>query len=544
LNALSRSLHEPGQNRSLIPAVRRHITTDRLLLLAAISLMCVGAIFRLAEYFFNRSLWLDESFLALNILDHSIADLSHTLDFAQGAPLGFLITVKLFVLGFGKSELVLRLLPLVCGLASLPLFYFVACRTSSKAAAVIGLVLFACSDSLIYYSADLKQYECDVVAALILFVLAIPAATMTVRRFLIVLLVGAGLIWFSHASLFVLGAILCVRSVEFLRDGHWRNWRVMGLALFLSVGALTAFYVFSYRNLGIVASAATSTPSASRSTFVSTAKAVSYGAGVPSGSTFKFVAPVALALAVIGFGSLLLRRHSIALMLGLSILFMFVAVSIGRYPSFGRTVLFAAPVVILFIAAGTVEVSRRFHPLALRVAVAAVLVAAVGWSSVAGAATHLSHARKQEEIKPVLRVLVQKWRSGDSLYVHYAAQYAFRYYAECRCFESDHGLTQPPLSFATRYLAGPNEWDSALASVPPYLYVGMHYPGEEFSDYLREVDRLPGRRRVWILTSHWSTEAERKFLTTTLPRHLNRIGQRKAIFRARRAQLFLYDLSG
>jgi hypothetical protein len=128
--------------------------------------------------------------------------------------------------------------------------------------------------------------------------------------------------------------------------------------------------------------------------------------------------------------------------------------------------------------------------------------------------------------------------------VHYAAQYAFRYYAECRCFESDHGLTQPPLSFATRYLAGPNEWDSALASVPPYLYVGMHYPGEEFSDYLREVDRLPGRRRVWILTSHWSTEAERKFLTTTLPRHLNRIGQRKAIFRARRAQLFLYDLSG
>ena len=48
-----------------------------------------GIVLRLVPYLVNRSLWLDESMLALNIIHRSFAGLWAPLDFNQGAPLDF-----------------------------------------------------------------------------------------------------------------------------------------------------------------------------------------------------------------------------------------------------------------------------------------------------------------------------------------------------------------------------------------------------------------------------------------------------------------------
>src|SRR5512144_903664 len=116
-------------------------TLPLLLILAGIGV-------RLVPMLANRSLWLDEAMLALNIVTRPLADLLRPLDYAQGAPLGFLLLEKLSVTLFGPNEPALRLVPLLAALGALPLFHHLACRCLPRREALIALALFAVSPAL------------------------------------------------------------------------------------------------------------------------------------------------------------------------------------------------------------------------------------------------------------------------------------------------------------------------------------------------------------------------------------------------------------
>ena len=79
----------------------------------------MGAVLRLRVYSNGRSLWFDESLLALNILHRSTAGIFRPLDYHQGAPLGFLFLLKLATKIGGGSEFALRAIPLLAALISL-----------------------------------------------------------------------------------------------------------------------------------------------------------------------------------------------------------------------------------------------------------------------------------------------------------------------------------------------------------------------------------------------------------------------------------------
>ena len=86
----------------------------------------LGILLRLRQYLFDRSLWVDESMLALNIIRRSPAELLKPLDYSQAAPVGFLWLEKLAVHYFGSGEMALRFVPLLCGIGSVLLFLGVA----------------------------------------------------------------------------------------------------------------------------------------------------------------------------------------------------------------------------------------------------------------------------------------------------------------------------------------------------------------------------------------------------------------------------------
>ena len=65
-----------------------------------------GTLLRLTQYLSNRSLWLDEAFLALNIVNRSFLQLLKPLDNNQGAPIGFLMLEK-FLPELGGQDLLL-----------------------------------------------------------------------------------------------------------------------------------------------------------------------------------------------------------------------------------------------------------------------------------------------------------------------------------------------------------------------------------------------------------------------------------------------------
>jgi hypothetical protein len=127
-------------------------------------IVAVGVVLRLARYLHDKSLWLDESYLALNLMRRSFHGLTETLDWNQGAPLGFLFSEKAALRLFGDSEYSLRLLPLIAGVASVFVFYAAAKPLLSRGAFLIALLLFATLEPFIYYAAELKQYELDVLA--------------------------------------------------------------------------------------------------------------------------------------------------------------------------------------------------------------------------------------------------------------------------------------------------------------------------------------------------------------------------------------------
>jgi len=75
-------------------------------------LAVLGVALRLREYWFNRSLWVDEAAFALNVINRDFASLLSD----QTAPPGFLLATFSAVAAFGPGELALRLTPLIAGL--------------------------------------------------------------------------------------------------------------------------------------------------------------------------------------------------------------------------------------------------------------------------------------------------------------------------------------------------------------------------------------------------------------------------------------------
>jgi 4-amino-4-deoxy-L-arabinose transferase-like glycosyltransferase len=218
----------------------------------AIALAALGALTRVRLYLTNRSLWLDEVFIALNLSKRSFAELAKPLDFNQGAPIGFLWIEKAVVTLFGNSEYALRLWPLVLGLASVVLFLILVRRTLGPVAGCVAMLLFVTSPPLNYFSSDAKQYGGDVVYVTLVLLLA-QYWRETHRRGVLVALAVLGVLapWLSHAALFALGAAGLVLAYESIEARRWRETAVLALigaswalsvaaAYKLTLGALTA----------------------------------------------------------------------------------------------------------------------------------------------------------------------------------------------------------------------------------------------------------------------------------------------------------------
>ena len=108
------------------------------------ALVLLGVGLRLWEYFFNRSLYLDEILLTRSIVGMPLRELlTKPLLMDQVAPRGFLLIERLVVMVFGPSELALRLFPLLCGILSVILFRRLAERVLTGAGPALALFLFA-----------------------------------------------------------------------------------------------------------------------------------------------------------------------------------------------------------------------------------------------------------------------------------------------------------------------------------------------------------------------------------------------------------------
>lgn len=215
-------------------------------------LLALGLILRLRQYLFNRSLWLDEAYLAISFVDRDLGELLlHPLANGQVAPLGFLLLVKAVTSTVGTHDWSLRLVPLLAGVLSLvaavPLARSVFSGTLARSV-FMGLMAFA--PVLVYYSSEFKQYQGDVLCTVLILWLSTRFRAEHWRADgLLLALAGAVCIWFSHASLFVLagaGTVLWLEMAHLRHRVAWLAITAVGLVWLVSFGLN---HTLSLRNL-------------------------------------------------------------------------------------------------------------------------------------------------------------------------------------------------------------------------------------------------------------------------------------------------------
>jgi len=478
-------------------------------------LLAAGALLRVAQYLSNRSLWLDEAYIAPTILRRSFAGLLAPPDYGQIVPAGFLALVRSAVALFGSSEYALRLVPLLCGLAALFLFHRVAARLLPAPAVPIAAALFSFSGPLIGFSSELKQYSSDVLAALFLLDRALDALERPQRRGALVTLAIAGgvLVWFSLPAVFTLAGIGATLAAGAARAGERPRLRAVAAIGLLWIGSFAAFWLVFLRHIGRApdvlafwADAFLPFPPRSFADLYWLPKTFGALFGDPAGFVFRGLGILAF---LVGGWVLFRRDRAHLALLVAPMLFALAASALRWYPFSGRTLLFLAPALYLLVALGIEEIREETSPRAP--AVWAILLALLLFHPVLWSVRALFHPREKEEMKPALAYVRGHAASGDRLYVYSAALPAFDYYGP------RSGLPRE------RILRG--------------AWVG------ENAGARRDVEKLRGGGRVWILFTHPirpdGTDDEVRFVGL-----LDAAGRRLDTFRATGAAVYLYDVSG
>jgi hypothetical protein len=339
------------------------------------TILIVGVVLRVAAYLWNRSYWMDEGSLLGNIEGKAIFDFSSYLLGDQLAPPGFLIIERTLVHVLGSSGYVTRFVPLVCGIGSLWLFRSLALRWFSGATALVGLILFAFSDDLVYYSSEVKQYSSDLLIALGLLVLAssMIGQIATGRKLATFGLLAVVSPWFSFPSVFIVAGcgmtILIDRAVR--KDRNGLGW-LLGIALCWAVSSALAYRVaasllnptttmYVFWNFAFLP-----VPPSSRSdllklggilleVFVNPLNLLPLA---PPQNLLPSVPPalgvlLPLVLLVLGTAALCRRDRDGFLILSLPIALALVAASLRKFPFHGRLILELVPALYLMIAEGT-----------------------------------------------------------------------------------------------------------------------------------------------------------------------------------------------
>jgi hypothetical protein len=498
----------------------------------AAALIAAGAILRVWQYLANGSLWIDEAALARNLIDRPAGDLFGRLDYAQIAPIGFRLIERGAVAFFGTSEYALRLFPLVCSLASLPLFWIAAGRVLGGWAAAYAVGLLALGLPFIYLAQQVKQYSSDVLAAVVILLMmgAIQSRAVTIARAAVFGIAGALVAWCSQPSALVLaGAGAALLAGARPADAGAARARLLLLTLW-GAGAASAglharsllspidleyfrwfwangFMPFPPANLAEAAWIFSKLTWA----FGAFATDLSRAHG---GLNYRW-SWVFTVVCLIGMWALLRRRREAGIAVVLPVALTAALSALDVYPFTARLFAFLLPGLLLSTAAGA-EVVLAAWPDRAR-ALSPVAMAVLGGAPLLATATALPPYRPQHT-RPLIEHIAARMQPGDAVYVYYGAGQAFRYY----------------------------ERRGVIALSRDDLVMGRCEAGSP-RDYLRAVDRLRGRSGVWMLVS----TAEPTGPAALIHGYLSRIGRLRASlvvpatpgYPIEAAALYLFDLS-
>jgi hypothetical protein len=510
---------------------------------ALVGFLALGTLLRVLQLASDPAQWLDEAMLSWSIVErHASELLTGPLMYGQSAPAGYLLLSRWAVVMLGPHDWVLRLVPFLASMATMFGCLALARQAVFGAGRVVLVGLVAIAAPLILYAGQAKQYSSDAAASVLLLLLghallrdlnetgAPQSKPFSLGSAVLAAVWGAASVWLSLPAVFtLLGLSLTLLFAVFRGRTLAAGARLLcWIAPLLAVWAVSALLVVLFNRRGVTPRMLEELYSYWDAAFmprtpVSAAVAWPFQAlarvfrGTESAGLYYALRPLFLALMAVGAATMTRRAPRSALMLGAPLLLALLAGAARQYPFADRLVLFLIPSLLCFVAEGVGQAcwlaARRSAWLSQLLPITVYVLAAFPMLQTAP-------PYQMENIKPLLSRLQNERKPGDTLYVYYGGLPTYQYYVE-----------------------------RGQAS-PDYLSGACHR--EDSRSYLRDLDRLRGTRRLWVLIAHTSPRY-REF--EDLTRYLDAIGSKleEQIVLGRGpansanaplpASLFLYDLA-
>lgn len=176
------------------------LLTSRLIFVLTIILLCGGVAVR--SHSLERSLWLDEAWVANSVYATSIQDMFWGGNWLQTSPPLFMIILRIASHALGYHPEMLRIVPCLFGILSLFLFIYLSRRILSSSFSLFACSLFFYSPEIILNTLQLKQYSSDIFTALALIILINDYITKpSQKRFYITTAIACILLLLSYQAI-------------------------------------------------------------------------------------------------------------------------------------------------------------------------------------------------------------------------------------------------------------------------------------------------------------------------------------------------------
>ncbi|MDE2222745.1 MAG: hypothetical protein KGK03_06715 [Candidatus Omnitrophica bacterium] len=451
-----------------------------------------GILLRTAQYLYNRSLWLDELSLSINLIQCDFKGLFLPLSSHQLAPFGFLVLQKWAVMWLGPNGWGLRLVPLMSGICAVLLFAKAASMFLDRYRALLAGTFFALCGSLIYYSSEAKQYSTDVLVVVILLLIfgnylnLRKSGKMTAVNAAILGLMAAVSVWFSYTAAFVIGGLAVAVFIMDLSKGEAKYSPMMVLPALLVIFSLFCFGYLSFCNYfhGV--------PGHYRTywkddflplwplnfwNFIWIIEKFDEVFKYPGGFYYTGIAAFCY---FVGLKGILTKDQTLGFGLIYPILLILLASGLKLYPFAERLILFLVPLIIIPVASGLVDVMEIIQRWSRGFAI--FLAVLLLFHPAFAAGYHLFHPRTREEIQKVMNYVKQHYESGDELYFYYPNKQVLDFYGKSIL---------------------PKQKNSYVAA-------------QGYVTFTKDLVRFKGDKRVWVIFSHLRQESDRLAVLTYL----------------------------
>ena len=392
----------------------------QILLITCIVGLLLSLIAVFSIFFYSRSLWFDEAFVAASVVPRSWSELlASPLEYIQSAPALYIVVVKFLASIFNYSECGLRLFSFLAYFGTLILLTVLLKSMNFNKLKILFIVcLTALTPAYIYYSNELKPYMGDAFFCVLTFLLYWLYLQKRLKLWIISIIYCVILLFCSPAIFYVGGIFI----IEFISAIKGKNKKLILTVIIIGICILLFFACYYF--LWLSAPIEKILILFGKRTWKTIVFGIIYifRPHDPNNSNYLwFFVPIA----IMGIYYAIKQNNKFYNAIIISILLTIIANIMGRWPSMGRLWLFL-PFMIFILSTNTYEFLKKINKKNIIYAFSIFIISCLCINLIFR--YQYLKIRFKTEISPLISFVQKNIKEDEKLFVFAYSSESFRYY--------------------------------------------------------------------------------------------------------------------